>query len=86
MSLDHVDWEGFVCLVSFIPFVSYILSAYSSMGFPQCWGKRFDGGISFRSMFQDLSLCLMSDYGVSVFVLICSRREAYLITEKGTDL
>lgn len=48
MSFDHADLEGCVFFVFSISSASNILSAFSSMGFPELSGERFDGDNSCR--------------------------------------
>lgn len=49
MGFDHVALQGFVLLVSFIPFGSYTISTSASVGSLSSEGEGFDGDISFRA-------------------------------------
>jgi hypothetical protein len=52
-----VDSEGSVLIVFSIPSDSYHLSTFSSSGFPEHRGERFDEELRFRFALQMLSCC-----------------------------
>lgn len=58
--LCSVDFEGPVLLVPSIPSASCTISASSSVGFPELWGKGFEGIIPSRAVCYKVSLLSLS--------------------------
>ena len=85
MSFANVDLQSLVCLVSSIPSGSCTALVSSLMRFPERWGERFAGDISFNAEYSRTSNSLHSFCCGPLYLLTLLREASLMMAQHSFD-